>query len=64
MAEECTENIDEVKMAKITFAEHESKYENECKCSFALAYCVIFHNLYNQHWNRYLFYLRQIHQSS
>ena len=35
--EECSENIDEVKMAKVTLAEH----QNECQCSFTL-YIVLF----------------------
>ena len=41
LVEECTENIDEVKMAKITLGEHENKYENECKYSCKL-YTVLF----------------------
>ena len=32
LVEECTENIDEVKLAKLTLAEH----ENMCKCSCTL----------------------------
>ena len=44
LEQECTENIDEVKMVKITLAEHESKYENMCKCSwhFTLHYLQCF----------------------
>ena len=38
---ECTENIDEVKLAKITLAEHENKYENMRKCSCTL-YIALF----------------------
>ena len=41
LVEECTENNDEVKMAKITLAEYENKYENECKSSCTL-YMVLF----------------------
>ena len=41
LVEECTENIDEVKMAKITSAEHEKKYENECQSSCTF-YIVLF----------------------
>ena len=36
LVEECTENIDDIKLAKITLAEHENKYENMCKCSCTL----------------------------
>ena len=41
LVEECTENIDEVKMPKKTLAENENKYENECK-SFCTLYIVLF----------------------
>ena len=34
--DECSENIDEVELAKITLAEHENEYENVCKCSCTL----------------------------
>ena len=34
--EECSENIDEVEMEKITLAENENEYENVCKCSCTL----------------------------
>ena len=37
LVEECSENTDEVKMVKITLADH----ENECKCSCPL-YIVLF----------------------
>ena len=33
LVEECSENIDEVKLTKITLAEHGNKYENMCECS-------------------------------
>ena len=36
LVEECTENIDDIKLAKITLAEHENKYENMRKCSCTL----------------------------
>ena len=39
LVENCTDNIDEVKMAKITLAEYENKYENECKYSCTL--CIV-----------------------
>ena len=45
LVKECTENTDEVKMAKITLADHESKYENECKSSctlFIVFFSIIF----------------------
>ena len=38
LVEECSENIDEVKMVKITLADH----ENECKCSCTLCILIIF----------------------
>ena len=41
LVNECTENIDEVKLAKITLAEHENKYENMRKCSCTL-YIALF----------------------
>ena len=41
LVEECTENIDEVKMPKKTLAENENKYENECK-SFCTLYIALF----------------------
>ena len=44
-AEECTENIDEVKIAD----------ENECVC-YKLC-CTDCNSLSNQHWNWYLFLL-------
>ena len=36
LVEEFNENIDEVKTAKITLAQHENKYENVFKCSCTL----------------------------
>ena len=57
--EECTENIEEVKLAKITSTEDKSKH----KCSsLHTVHCVIFNNFYCQHWNWYLFCLLQIHE--
>ena len=41
LGEECSENIDEVKMAKITLAEHKNGRENVCKFSCTL-YIVLF----------------------
>ena len=38
LIEECTENVEEVKPAKITLAED----ENEHKCSFCALYIVLF----------------------
>ena len=35
---ECTENVEEVKLAKITLAEN----ENKCKCSSCTLYIVLF----------------------
>ena len=31
LIEECSENIDEVKIARITLAGHENEYKNKCK---------------------------------
>ena len=42
LVEECSENIDEVKIARTTLAEHENKYENECKRSCTLCYFLCF----------------------
>ena len=36
LVEECTENIDKVKMVEITLAKHENEYEKECKSSCTL----------------------------
>ena len=59
LVEECTENIEEVKLAKITSTEDKSKH----KCSsLHTVHCVIFNNFYCQHWNWYLFCLLQIHE--
>ena len=52
LVEECTENIDEVKIPGTTLFER----RNECKSS-----CTIY--FYNQHWNWSLFYLLQVHES-
>ena len=44
LLEECTETVEEVKLAKITSAEDENKQ----KCSSCALYiCVIFNNFYN-----------------
>ena len=40
LVDECTENIDGAKLAKITLAEYENRYENECK-SFCTLYIVL-----------------------
>ena len=56
--EECTDNVEEAKIAGITLAEHENKHKNKCS-TFAL---YIFSNLYNQHWSWYLFHLLQVHE--
>ena len=59
LVEECTENIEEVKLAKITSTEDKSKH----KCSsLHTVHCVTFNNFYCQHWNWYLFCLLQIHE--
>ena len=62
LVEECTENVEEVNLAGITSTDLLSvKNENKHKCSSV--HCVIFNNLYNQHWNWYLFCLPKIHES-
>ena len=38
LIEECTETVEEVKLAKITLA----KNENKCKCSSSTVYTVLF----------------------
>ena len=54
LTEECTETVEEVKLAKVTHAEN----KNSCKCSFCAVYTVILDIFYNQcWWNRCLFYL-------
>ena len=57
---ECTENIDEVKIAEITSTGlHSAGNENLWLCSYTI--CVILdvlaNNLSNQHWNWSLFFL-------
>ena len=49
LAVECTENIDEVKIA--------SENEHKNKCILACCTLCCFNNLYNKHWNSYLFCL-------
>ena len=49
MAVECTGNIDEVKIA--------SENEHKNKCILARCTLCCFNNLYNKHWNWYLFCL-------
>ena len=41
LVEECTEDIDEVKIVKMTLSEHENKFENKCKSSCTI-YLVLF----------------------
>ena len=53
LVEECTETGSEVEMAKKTSAE----YKNGCKSSSTTYIVFFFNNLYNQHWNWYLFCL-------
>ena len=59
LTEECTENIDEIKIAS------GNKHKN--KCSSCALYIVLFfhkhYDLHNQHWNCYLFCLLQMHKS-
>ena len=38
LVEQCTENVEEVKLAKITLTEN----GNKCKCSFCTLYIVLF----------------------
>ena len=56
LVEECTENIDEVKIAGMALFER----RNDCKSSCTI-YVVL--RFYKQHWNWYLFYLLQVHES-
>ena len=44
LVEECTENIEEVKLAKITLAEDENKHENKCSsCTLRIVlFSIIF----------------------
>ena len=63
-AKECTENIDEAKMVKITSMElHSIEFYSTKNMDKCTVHCIVFNNVYNQHWNCYLFYLRQIHES-
>ena len=60
LVQECSEDIDKVKMARKTSVEDENKH----KCSSCTLYIVLFSIIfYNQHWNWYLFCLMQIYES-
>ena len=54
--EECTENIDQVNLAKIV------EHENMCKVFLNTLHCIIFSILNNKDWNWYFFSLLQIHE--
>ena len=54
LVEKCTENPKEVKIAKITLMES-AEMHNLC--------CLNCNSFYNHHWNWYLFYLLQVHES-
>ena len=53
--QECTENIDEVKLGKINVVEHENI------CLYTLI-CIILSICCNKQWNWYVFCLLQIHE--
>ena len=54
LVDECTETVEEVKLAKITLAEDENSYMQFLHS----VYCAILDNIYNQRWqNRCLFCL-------
>ena len=56
LIDECTENIEEMKLANITFTENENNYEwGPC-----IVYFVLMSSFYNFYWNYYLFSLLQI----
>ena len=64
LVEECTENVEEVKLTKINSAEDENMHKNKCSsCILAYLHCVDFSNLYNKRWDWYLFCLLHIHKS-
>ena len=50
LIEECTENFEEVEIAKIALAEDKNKQ----KCS---VHCVTFNDFYSQRWNCWLCFL-------
>ena len=57
LIEECSEIVEEVKLAKITLAENENSY----KCSSCTVYIVLtIVFFYNFYWNYYLFCLLQL----
>ena len=53
LVEECTETVEEVKIAKMTLAGTKISINGV----LAQLYHVILNNFYNQHWNCYLFCL-------
>ena len=50
------ENVEEVKLARITLAEDENKHKKKMQFLHTV-HCVIFNNFYNQRCNWYLFCL-------
>ena len=50
LIDECTENVEEVKIAKITLAEDKNK-------EICSVHCVTFHDFYSQRWNCWLCFL-------
>ena len=57
LVEECTETVEEVKLAKITFAKNENKYKSSSCTLYIVLMTVVFYNLC-QNW--YLFCLLQL----
>ena len=56
LIKECTKNINDVKIARTILAQNENKFKSSCTL-------YIFNNLYNQHWNPYLFHLLEINKA-
>ena len=60
LVEECTENINEVKLVEITPFANKNNYEYNC-CLFLLTlYCIDESSFCNFYWNYYLFSLLQL----
>ena len=58
LVEECTENIDDVKIAGIALFECENKCKSSCNI-----YSLHCDGFYDQHWRCHLFYLLQVYES-
>ena len=57
LVEECSENIDEVKIARIPLAGHENEYKNKCKFFLTTVNCIMLCVRNKKHWYWHCFCL-------